>query len=347
MPQLRSSSEDINTLYRGFDAQIDRNAAIHSTTAVARRGGATSFTRLTMNQGKGVGYWDVLRLHDDELLVCLADSYYHERFNFGVRPPVDLVSMRFVVSGALQLRAGRNDAIVLDRETASIVGVPSVYSHVVTIEPRKRLASLTLHFHADKLASIMDMEPDELPELLRQIASGEASLQSCSMPLTPAMKNGVLDIVDTQFEGALRRRYVEAKVMELFCLFVDAANRNPAGGQQGAPLASAERERLYHAHEILCSDFLDPPSIGALARTVGINRTKLQQGFRETFGTTIFDFCHDKRMTLARELLQDRDMSIGEVAGAVGYGHATNFTAAFRRHFKQLPKQMRVRRKRS
>jgi AraC-like DNA-binding protein len=34
-------------------------------------------------------------------------------------------------------------------------------------------------------------------------------------------------------------------------------------------------------------------------------------------------------------------MSIGEVAEAVRYGHATNFTAAFRRHFKQLPKEVR------
>lgn len=216
----------------------------------------------------------------------------------------------------------------------------------MTIEARRRLASLTLHFHADHLKSIMGMEQEELPELLRNIDSSETSLQYCSMPLTAAMKNGVLDIVDTPFEGALRRRYLEAKVMELFCLFVDAAGRSPSNVHVPAPLASAERERLYYAREILCADFLDPPSISALARAVGINRTKLQHGFKEAFGTTIFDFCHDKRMTLARELLRDRDMSIGEVADAVGYGHATNFTAAFRRHFKQLPKQLQARRKR-
>jgi AraC family transcriptional regulator, transcriptional activator of the genes for pyochelin and ferripyochelin receptors len=346
VPQLQSSSEDINRLYSGFDAQIDRNAAIHSSTAVSRREGTSTFTRLTMNDGKGVGHWDVLRLHDD-LLVCLADSYYHDRFNFDVRPPVNLVSMRFVVSGALQLRTRRTDAIMVEQGTASILSVPSVSNHVVTIEARKRLASLTLHFHADRLKSIMGMEEQEFPELLRSIDSSESSLQYCSMPLTPAMKNGVLDIVETQFAGALRRRYIEAKVMELFCLFVDAADRSPSDPQQPAPLPSAERERLYHAREILCTDFLDPPSIGALARDVGINRTKLQRDFKEMFGVTIFDFCHDKRMTLARELLRDRDMSIGEVADAVGYGHATNFTAAFRRHFKQLPKQLRARRKRS
>jgi AraC-like DNA-binding protein len=46
-------------------------------------------------------------------------------------------------------------------------------------------------------------------------------------------------------------------------------------------------------------------------------------------------------MVRARELLRDRSLSIAEVAEAVGYNHPTNFTAAFRRYFNQLPKQMR------
>jgi AraC family transcriptional regulator, transcriptional activator of the genes for pyochelin and ferripyochelin receptors len=298
--QLQASDSDIDGVYRGFDGGIGRNHAIRSSTAVSRHEGTSTITRLTMSDGAGVGHWDVLRLHDD-LLVCAADSYYSDQLDLVVCPPVDLLSMRFIVSGALQLRAGRKQRVVARQGSASVARLPAVRSHAVGIEPRKRLASLTLHFPADKLPAIMGMEPDELPELLRKFLQPEDALQYCSMPLLPAMKNAVLDVVDAPFDDRLRRRYLEAKAMELFCLFVDAAGHGPGGHERAAPLTSADRGRLYEVRSILSTQFLDPPSISELARAVGINRTKLQRDFKEAFGTTIFDFCHHRRMSMARD----------------------------------------------
>lgn len=340
MSQVQSAAVDIKGLYRGFDAQIDRNETLRASSAASRREDGSSFSRLTMNDPTGFGHWDVLRLHDD-LLVCAADSYYHRRFDLDIRPPVDLVSLRYIVSGELHLRTSRDQRFVARQGTASLFRVSSRRSHAIAIEPCKRLASLTLHIPADRLATMLGMDTDELPELVGKFLQPDATLQYCSMPLTAAMKNAVLDVVDVPFDGALRRRYLEAKVMELLCLFVDAAARSANDRAREGRLAPAERDRLYQVRDMLSAEFLDPPSIGELARRVGINRTKLQRGFKEAFGMTIFDYSHRRRMSLARELLHDRGLSIGEVAAAVGYGHATNFTAAFRRHFQQLPKQTR------
>jgi len=334
--QLQSSSETVVHLYRGFDAVIERNSAIR----LAAQRGESDFTRLNMSDETGTGRWDVLRLYED-LLVCVADSYYRDRFTFDVSPPVNLISMRFVMSGALQLLSRRECPVAVEASTASMVTVPAVRDHSVSIKGGERLASLTLHFHSGKLASFINMDEEEPPSLLRDFIRDAGSLRYCAVPLTPAMKSGVLDIIDAPFAGTLRRRYLEAKVTELLCLFFGSVAQDCERGERVTPVLHSDRERLYHAREILCASFFDPPTISALARAVGTNRTKLQSGFKETFGVTIFEFCHSRRMVRARELLHDHGLSIGEVATAVGYDHPTNFTAAFRRYFKQPPKQMR------
>ena len=91
------------------------------------------------------------------------------------------------------------------------------------------------------------------------------------------------------------------------------------------------------------AEFADPPTIEALARRVGLNRTKLQGGFKETFGATVFDFCQGRRMERAKDLLREGGMTIAEIAESVGYEHPTNFTAAFRRRFNAAPKDFRRR----
>ncbi|MGH6780934.1 MAG: helix-turn-helix transcriptional regulator, partial [Sphingomonadaceae bacterium] len=108
-----------------------------------------------------------------------------------------------------------------------------------------------------------------------------------------------------------------------------------------AALRQQDRARLYEARAILLDRFTNPPTVDMLARLVGINRTTLRRGFKDMFGETIADFCQNRRMTLARELLKDPRFTIAEIAETVGYGQPTNFSAAFRRHFDALPRDFR------
>ena len=89
-------------------------------------------------------------------------------------------------------------------------------------------------------------------------------------------------------------------------------------------------------------NYKSPPTITELARQVGLNRSRLCVEFKEIFGTTVFEFCQGYRMNKARELLQDRNLSIAQVAESVGYEHATNFTSAFKKQFGFLPKAIRA-----
>lgn len=85
----------------------------------------------------------------------------------------------------------------------------------------------------------------------------------------------------------------------------------------------------------------NPPTIIALSKLIGINEYKLKKGFKELFGTTIFGYIHQNRMTLAKSLLLDTTKSVKEVAYQIGYSSPQHFSNAFKKEFGVTPNSIR------
>jgi AraC family transcriptional regulator len=69
-----------------------------------------------------------------------------------------------------------------------------------------------------------------------------------------------------------------------------------------------------------------------LSRKVAINECYLKKGFKEMFGTTIFDFYQGQRMEHAKYLLYEKGLSVTEVSVMLGYSSISHFSTAFKKH---------------
>ena len=94
----------------------------------------------------------------------------------------------------------------------------------------------------------------------------------------------------------------------------------------------ADREKIIKAREILLQHIGEPITIKALSRKVAINECYLKKGFKEIFGTTIFDFYQGQRMEHAKYLLYDKGLSVTEVSMLLGYSSISHFSTAFKKH---------------
>jgi len=94
----------------------------------------------------------------------------------------------------------------------------------------------------------------------------------------------------------------------------------------------ADREKISHAREILLQHIGEPLTIKELSRKVAINECYLKKGFKEMFGTTIFDFYQSQRMEHARYLLYEKGLSVTEVSVMLGYSSISHFSTAFKKH---------------
>ncbi len=94
----------------------------------------------------------------------------------------------------------------------------------------------------------------------------------------------------------------------------------------------ADREKIINARAILLQHIGEPITIRELSRKVAINECYLKKGFKEIFGTTIFDFYQNQRMEHAKYLLYDKGLSVTEVSLLLGYSSISHFSTAFKKH---------------
>lgn len=94
----------------------------------------------------------------------------------------------------------------------------------------------------------------------------------------------------------------------------------------------ADREKIMKAREVLIQHIGEPITIKELSRKVAINECYLKKGFKELFGTTIFDFYQSQRMEHARYLLYEKGLSVTEVSLMLGYSSISHFSTAFKKH---------------
>jgi AraC-like DNA-binding protein len=86
-----------------------------------------------------------------------------------------------------------------------------------------------------------------------------------------------------------------------------------------------------------------PWTVEALAREVGVSRSRFAERFQALLGVGPMGYLANWRMQRALALLDETDASIGEVARRTGYLSAAAFTRAFARVFGRAPSAARRR----
>jgi AraC family transcriptional activator of pyochelin receptor len=161
-----------------------------------------------------------------------------------------------------------------------------------------------------------------------------------NMQISPQMFNIVNDILNCPLSGNLRSIIIEAKIMEFIALQLNQmVKEDQAKGPQ--KMKAADRDALFALKEFLNKTFTKEHSLRTLSRSFGLNEFKLKRGFKELFGTTVFDYLHDLKMEYARQKLSGENVLINEVSGLVGYKNPNHFSTAFKRKYGINPAQLR------
>lgn len=98
-------------------------------------------------------------------------------------------------------------------------------------------------------------------------------------------------------------------------------------------------ETLPHSLvDILQHDFVDNRNFynnvySTSIKQTGLNLFKLKRGFKSLFGKTVFAFIRQERMKIAKQLLDDKKITVLEAAIKVGYSNPSHFASAFRKEY--------------
>jgi AraC family transcriptional regulator len=141
-------------------------------------------------------------------------------------------------------------------------------------------------------------------------------------------------LLNHNYSGSLENIYMNSQIQALLLYSMECI----IGDKEEESFAckflanEADRDKIARAREILLERIGDPITIKALSRKVAINECYLKKGFKEMFGTTIFDFYQSQRMEHAKYLLYEKGLSVTEVSVMLGYSSISHFSTAFKKH---------------
>lgn len=200
--------------------------------------------------------------------------------------------------------------------------------------------SFCIEMDANYISRLMVTDVETLKRFWGKVMQEEAiEISPVPMEVTPQQKQVITDIRFCRYSGHMKDLYLESKVIELFLLQVEQADR--MANYKISLLSPADRERLYAARDFIKVHMFEPISLLQVARACGLNDFKLKKGFKELFGATVFSYLNELKMEYGRQMLLESTCTIYEVAYTLGYHDPYNFSKAFRKYFGYLPRKLR------
>ena len=238
-------------------------------------------------------------------------------------PQRNYLELRFCVSGQVYCREHSNDCNQCKGHASSncneklesidilsFVFTPSVLLQFV----KPRLSSDTL---ADNVLSFRHVCPF-----------------SKTLPICNRTRSVLESLLNHNYTDTLENIYVNAQTQMLLLYGLDCM----IGEKEIDTITckflanEADRDKIIKAREILIQQIGEPITIKELSRKVAMNECYLKKGFKQMFGTTIFDFYQGQRMEHAKYLLYEKGLSVTEVSSLLGYSSISHFSTAFKKH---------------
>lgn len=165
------------------------------------------------------------------------------------------------------------------------------------------------------------------------------------LPICSKTRMVIDSLLNHNYTDSLENIYINAQVQMLLLYSMDCmVGEKEIDVINCKFLANeADREKVSRAREILIQHIGEPITIKELSRKVAMNECYLKKGFKEMFGSTIFDFYQSQRMEHARFLLYEKGLSVTEVSMLLGYSSISHFSTAFKKHTGLKPCELLLR----
>jgi AraC family transcriptional activator of pyochelin receptor len=260
---------------------------------------------------------------------------------FGSGDPAFRFYFNILASGYWELRSpyrsNSQNKLMRCNGCSSLIFYPEMEGRMFLPVDRRQF-HLSIYIRPSMLNAYLGGRLDRLPNTLIDISQGSVDTGfSHESPFSQMMSLSIQHLLDCPYTGPMKDLYMENKAVELILHKLAQTFSWDDKRNSSMTMEPLETDRIRRARDILCRDLESPPRLSDLAHTVGTNHSRLNRGFREVYGTTVFGYLRRKRLIEARRLIEIEDASVTEAALSVGYNSISSFSKAFSEHFGMRP----------
>ena len=107
-------------------------------------------------------------------------------------------------------------------------------------------------------------------------------------------------------------------------------------------IAPVPEEYVRKAVSYMENSYTYPVTVADMAAHVGVDRSYLYRFFRKSMGCAPSEYLIAFRLRKAEALMHHEDLSLSEIAAAVGFYDASHFSRAFAEHYGLPPGRWRA-----
>lgn len=237
-------------------------------------------------------------------------------------------------------------------ETGDFVLFPATPAFTLASDAKVRPKPIPPVPSGNPLEEVRHGDPSGPPDA--SLLGGYFMFDPVNAPLLLRLLPGMLHIraTDPEIGGVtpvvelIKREVLEARAGQAFVLsrlvevlLVEALRSVPAGLAATGLLAGLRDPPLAAALRAIHLQPAQRWTLATLARAAGMSRSSFAERFSRRLGVPPLHYLLQWRLAVAKNLLATRQISVGEVALAVGYESASGFSTAFSRETGQSPKE--------
>ncbi|MDD3139352.1 MAG: AraC family transcriptional regulator, partial [Lachnospiraceae bacterium] len=155
----------------------------------------------------------------------------------------------------------------------------------------------------------------------------------------PEMVHLLSQLQNFQGTGLSASLFFDAKAAEALSLVFE--HHRLINEQKHVPIAETDKEMLDIVAAYIGDHYADKLSIEQLTKIACMGPTKFKKCFKTYFNVTVSEYIQNTRIGQAEQLLSYTDLTIGQIAEAVGFSNAGRFAEIFRESNGILPLEYR------
>ncbi|MFK8284374.1 helix-turn-helix domain-containing protein [Capnocytophaga canis] len=175
-----------------------------------------------------------------------------------------------------------------------------------------------------------------IDNFIKQIENQEpAMLFDEYLPVSHTVYELIRGIKQCNLPDFLKKEYLNIKVQEIFLSILSESERSFDPNS----ISLKDQKLLLQVKNLMEQNIEKPLTIIELSRLVGMNDNKLKILFKRYFGCTLFEYFQQYRMHKAKMYLEQKELTIKEIAYQLGYSNTANFSNAFKRFWGISPSE--------
>ncbi|MBU1371122.1 MAG: AraC family transcriptional regulator [Bacteroidetes bacterium] len=244
--------------------------------------------------------------------------------------------------GSVKHRFEERDHLhLIDQFQNVIVASTSKNGHILVFPRSQKIHLNSLEISRKDFKEKIDCElnhvDSNLKKLFRDLNARNLFFHHGNYSLS--MSDCIEKIKNNEYDGFTRKLFLEGKSNEILSIQIKDFEDDRKDEPKRQILRKSEMTQIQKAVQLLKNQLADPMTIKDLAKQVGTNPTKLQEGFRYTFGLTVNNYLNKLRLEYARDQLMIGDLNISEIVVNIGITNKSYFSRLFKTTYHLNPKE--------